>query len=308
MALFSKRTKKALTILTTLLILLIIIITGASAYMLHYSLYNGESRQLSFKYDMPYLMRDTFVTMPNGERHHAIFLGNDSAKGRTAIIVHGYKDRCESFMNLGTMYHDSLGYNILLPDLHGHGQSTGTDIQMGWKDRMDVLEWTKVAEKIFRDSICKSRMIVHGVSMGAATTMCLSGEENLPSYICAFIEDCGYTSVWDEFAYQLQEQFGLPEIPLMYTTSLLCKYKYGWDFSEASPIHQITKCDRPMLFIHGDADTYVPFYMLRPLYEAKKRPKEIWVAPGSEHAGAFHDHPDEYTNVVREFLKKYCPE
>lgn len=308
MTLLSKRAKRGLTILTTLLILLIITIGGASAYMLHYSLYNGENRQLSINFDPELCMKDTFIIMPSGERHHAIYLETDSARGRTAVIVHGYQSRAESLLNLGAMYHNSLGYNILLPDLHGHGQSDGDDIQMGWKDRMDVLQWTKVAEEIFRDSICESKVIVHGVSMGAATTMCLSGEENLPSYICAFIEDCGYTSVWDEFAYQLKEQFGLPEIPLMYTTSLLCKYKYGWGFCEASPIHQIAKCELPMLFIHGDADTYVPFYMLRPLYEAKKGSKEIWVAPDSEHARAFHDHPDEYTNVVRGFLEKYCTE
>jgi len=204
------------------------------------------------------------------------------------------------------MYHDSLGYNILLPDLHGHGLSDGNDIQMGWKDRLDVLHWTKVAEEMFRDSLYESKMVVHGVSMGAATTMCLSGEKNLPPYIQAFVEDCGYTSVWDEFSGQLKEQFGLPAFPLMYTTSLLCKWQYGWSFEEASPIKQVAKCNRPMLFIHGDADAYVPYSMLRPLYNAKPQPKEMWIAPGSQHAKAFHDHPAEYTAVVRDFLQKYC--
>lgn len=300
------RVRKALTVLVTFFILLAITCAGASAYMLHYSLYNTESRLPSIKYDMPYLMRDTFVTMPSGDRHHAIFLSNDSAKGRTAVIVHGYKDHCKSFLDLGIMYHDSLGYNILLPDLHGHGLSDGNDIQMGWKDRLDVLHWTKVAEEMFRDSLYESKMVVHGVSMGAATTMCLSGEKNLPPYIRAFVEDCGYTSVWDEFSGQLKEQFGLPAFPLMYTTSLLCKWQYGWSFEEASPIKQVAKCNRPMLFIHGDADTYVPYSMLSPLYNAKPQPKEMWIAPGSQHAKAFHDHPAEYTAVVRDFLQKYC--
>lgn len=274
--------------------------------MLYYSLYNGQDRQPSLYHDKACSMADTFVVMPSGERHHAIYLRADSAKGRTAIVVHGYKDNCESFLDLGIMYHDSLGYNILLPDLHGHGLSYGEDIQMGWKDRLDVLHWTKVAEEMFRDSLYESRMVIHGVSMGAATTMCLSGEEGLPPYIRAFVEDCGYTSVWDEFSGQLREQFKLPDFPLMYTTSLLCKLKYGWSFGEASPIRQVAKCTRPMLFIHGDADTYVPYSMLRPLYEAKPQPKETWTAPGSRHAKAFYDRPDEYTAVVRSFLEKYC--
>ncbi|MCM1515984.1 MAG: alpha/beta hydrolase [Paraprevotella sp.] len=298
--------KKIYALLATTFILSVISIMGASAYMLHYSLYNGHNRQPSLHHDYAYSMTDTAVVMPSGELHHAIYLRADSAKGRTAIIVHGYKDYCESFLDIGRMYHDALGYNILLPDLHGHGLSYGTDIQMGWKDRLDVLHWAQIAEEMFRDSICESRMVIHGVSMGAATTMCLSGEENLPPYIRAFVEDCGYTSVWDEFSGQLKEQFGLPGFPLMHTTSLLCKWKYGWSFGEASPIRQVAKCTRPMLFIHGDADTYVPYSMLRPLYEAKPKPKEMWTAPGSQHAKAFYDYPDDYTNVVRSFLEKYC--
>lgn len=306
MKLNTGRRGKACALLATLVILLAAGTIGASAYMLHYSLYNGHGRQLSMRHDAACHMADTFVVMPSGERHHAIYLRADSAKGRTAIVVHGYKDDCTSFLDLGMMYHDALGCNILLPDLHGHGLSEGEDIQMGWKDRLDVLHWAKVAEEMFRDSVRESRMVVHGVSMGAATTMCLSGEEGLPPYIRAFVEDCGYTSVWDEFSGQLREQFGLPGFPLMYTTSLLCRWKHGWSFGEASPIRQVARCTRPMLFIHGDADTYVPYSMLGPLYEAKPMPKEIWTAPGSRHAKAFYDHPDEYTAVVRSFLEKYC--
>lgn len=248
------------------------------------------------------LIRDTFVVMANGERHHAIYLRNDSAKGRTAVVVHGYTDNCVKFMYLGRMYHRDLGYNILMPDLHAHGKSEGEEIQMGWKDRFDVIRWTEVAEELFRDSLAESRVIVHGVSMGAATTMCVSGEE-LPEYVTAFVEDCGYTSVWDEFRGELRAQFSLPPFPLLYTASALCKLKYGWSFGEAAPIKQVAKCHRPMLFIHGDADTYVPFAMLQPLYDAKPEPKAMWIAPGSKHADAYLDHREEYTAQVRKFLE-----
>lgn len=53
-------------------------------------------------------------------------------------------------------------------------------------------------------------MVVHGISMGAATTMMVSGEAQQPFVKC-FVEDCGYTSVWDEFSFQLKDMFGLPE-------------------------------------------------------------------------------------------------
>ena len=247
------------------------------------------------------LLRDTFVTMPSGERHHAILLRNDSAHGRTAVIVHGYKDCSIKFLYLGRMYHRDLGFNILLPDLHGHGLSEGDNIQMGWKDRLDIKRWTEIAAGTFADSTHGTSVVVHGVSMGAATTMCLSGEA-LPDYVRCFVEDCGYTSVWDEFSGQLSEQFGLPEFPLLYSTSILCRLVNGWSFGEASPLRQVAKCNRPMLFIHGDADTFVPFSMMQRLYDAKRGEKEMWIAKGTHHAASYLDYPHEYTEKVRDFL------
>ncbi|MGM9846203.1 MAG: alpha/beta hydrolase [Muribaculaceae bacterium] len=252
------------------------------------------------------LLRDTMVTMPTGERHHAIFMRADSARGRTAIVVHGYTDNCIKFLYLGRMYHRDLHFNILLPDLHAHGLSEGEEVQMGWKDRLDLKHWCAIADSLFAPASAAepSRIVVHGVSMGAATTMCLSGD-SIPDYIAAFVEDCGYTSVWDEFSGELRSQFSLPPFPLLYAASALCKLRYGWSFGEASPLRRVARCHRPMLMIHGDADTYVPFAMLQQLYRAKPMPKEQWVARGSAHAEAYLDHPAEYTAVVADFLRKY---
>ena len=96
--------------------------------------------------------------------------------------------------------------------------------------------------------------------MGGATTMMVSGEKQQP-YVKCFVEDCGYTSVWDEFSHELKSSFHLPAFPLMYTTSWLCEKKYGWNFKEASSLKQVEKCELPMLFIHGDKDTYVGIFI-----------------------------------------------
>lgn len=112
---------------------------------------------------------------------------------------------------------------------------------MGWKDRLDVLQWMNITNSIFGDS---TQMVVHGISMGGATTMMVSGEEQQPFVKC-FVEDCGYTSVWDEFSHELKSSFGLPPFPLMYTTSWLCEKKYGWNFKEASSLKQVAKCQLP---------------------------------------------------------------
>lgn len=57
-----------------------------------------------------------------------------------------------------------------------------------------------------------------------------------------------------------------------------------------------------MLFIHGDADTFVPTWMVYPLYEAKPEPKELWIVPGATHAMSYKDYPQEYTEHVKKFV------
>lgn len=314
--------RKALYISAGIILVILAALTAASFYMLRFSLDPDPNRRdTDSTYNILYSrfpdmkpwmdsiragghLRDTFVVSPAGERQHAYYLACDDACGKTAVLVHGYKDSAIKFFYFGRMYNRDLHYNVLMPDLHAHGLSDGNDIQMGWKDADDVLNWIKVAEEVFRDENYRTAMIVHGVSMGAATTMNVSGKD-LPEYVNAFVEDCGYTSVWEEFSMQLKEMFGLPAFPLMHSTSLLCNMKYGWNFKEASPLNSVSRCTRPMLFIHGDADDFVPFSMMQPLYDAKPEPKEFWVAPGSAHANAYRDHPEEYTAVVRQFLDKW---
>lgn len=247
------------------------------------------------------VFRDTTLVGENGYRLHAVYAPAEGTAEGTAVVVHGYTDNHICFLNLVRMYRDDLHYNVMVPDLHYHGLSEGRAVQMGWLDRLDVKRFAEMAHSIWNDDF----LVVHGVSMGAATTMMLSGEENLPPYFRAFVEDCGYSSVWDQFAHNLKDSFHLPPFPVLNSASIVCKKRYGWGFKEASSVKQLAKCDRPMLFIHGDKDDFVPFEHLQKNYDAKTLGyKEMWVAPGSEHAMAFKDHPAEYTEKVRAFLRK----
>ena len=260
-------------------------------------------------------LKDFYIENDRGETLHALYVAAAHPTLKTAVIVHGYTDNAVRMLMIGYLYSKEMGFNILLPDLYGHGMSEGNHVQMGWKDRLDVLQWTETADELFgrnhADSIASrsTKMVVHGISMGAATTMMVSGEVEHGQYqqpfIKCFVEDCGYTSVWDEFRGELKEQFGLPAFPLLHTASWLCRQEYGWDFREASALEQVKKCTLPMLFIHGDADTFVPTWMVYPLYEAKPEPKELWIVPGATHAMSYKDYPQEYTEHVKKFVGKY---
>ena len=237
-------------------------------------------------------LRDTFVTMPTGERHHALYVDKGSSK--TALIVHGWRDCAIDFLFLARIY-ELMGYNVVMPDLHAHGLSEGDMIQMGWRDRKDVLHWLSI--------FLTDTMVVHGVSMGAATTMMMSAEP-LPKRIkdIRFVADCGYTSAWDEFEGELSNQFGLPPFPILHASSMLCKLQYGWSFGEASAIEQVKRCRQPMLFIHGNSDTFVPTGMVYRLFKAKPSKKSLWTTEGAGHAESYGKHKKEYVQRVRQFV------
>ena len=297
------------------------VIAGGSLYLLAYSLTprktmrarNAEARAVmiaEYPFLEPWLdsletagaLRDTTIVGADGERLHALYAAAPEPTDRTAVIVHGYTDNAVRMLMIGYMYNHDLGYNILLPDLYFHGQSEGDAIRMGWKDRLDVLRWMEIANGIFGGH---TQMVVHGISMGAATTMMVSGEEQQP-YVKCFVEDCGYTSVRDQFAKELREQFRLPAFPLLPVVSWLCDLRYGWNFREASALEQVRKSTLPMFFIHGDADDFVPTEMVYPLYDAKQQgDKELWVVPGAAHALSYRDNREEYTRRVKEFVGKY---
>lgn len=312
--------KKGVYSVVIVILVLASCIIGGSFYMLNYSLcpnakiLSEDAASYPFMYkDYPFLrpwvdslrqadaLKDTFITNPEGIQLHAYYIRAPHPTPKTAVIVHGYTDDAIRMFMIGYLYNRDLQFNVLLPDLQHHGESEGKAIQMGWKDRLDVMQWMKIANQIYGDS---TQMVVHGISMGGATTMMLSGEEQ-PSFVKCFVEDCGYTSVWDEFSHELKSSFHLPAFPLMYTASWLCEKKYGWNFKEASSLNQVAKCKLPMLFIHGDKDTYVPTWMVYPLFEAKPEPKELWIVLGAAHAVSYKENKQEYTGKVRGFVGKY---
>lgn len=308
--------KKAIWTIVIILVIVVAAVFGSSIFMLHYSLDPDPCRAdtavcyqrlfNTYPETRPWVdslraanaLRDTFVIMPTGERHHALCVNRGSQK--TALIIHGWRDCSIDFLFLARLYEHELGYNIVMPDLHAHGLSEGDMIQMGWFDRKDALHWLTVFQT--------DTMVVHGVSMGGATTMMTSAEPLSPGIRdIHFIDDCGYTSVWDEFSGEIQNQFGLPPFPLMYTTNLLCKLWLDWSFNEASALDAVRRSPHPMLFIHGSADTFVPTEMVHRLYAAKPSKKTLWIAPDARHAESYLMHKDEYLHRLRDFLSNKEP-
>lgn len=216
-----------------------------------------------------------------------------------AIVCHGYMSEGHGMSPFAKHYYD-MGYNVLLPDARGHGISAGEYIGMGWPERFDLIGWIQ----LLLEENPNALIFMHGLSMGGATVMMTAGEP-LPAAVRFAVEDCGYASVWDEFSCQLKGLFHLPAFPLLHFARAVAKVRAGYDFKEASALAQVKKASIPMLFIHGDADTFVPYSHLDQLYESAACPKEKLVVPGAAHAMSLFTDAERYWRTVDTFAAKY---
>lgn len=230
---------------------------------------------------------------------HAYMIEN-SGSDKWVVICHGYFGEAKHMTPYAKNFYEN-GYNVLMPDARGHGSSEGDYIGMGWDERKDIVKWIDLI--VEKDN--NSKIILYGVSMGGATVMSTSGED-LPANVKAIVEDCGYSSVWGEFAFQLKEIFGLPTWPIMNLANGFTKSRAGYDLKEASALEQVKKCTTPMLFIHGDSDTFVPSKMVDEVFDAATNcEKEKIVVAGAGHGGASEVLKDEYWIKLFAFVDKY---
>ena len=226
--------------------------------------------------------------------------GGAYADGHTwAVVCHGYIGKPADMAKYA--YHFSqLGMDVLMPAARGHERNEDAGlIQMGWGDARDLVGW--VSDIVAADPDAK--ILLFGTSMGGAEVMMASGMDGLADNVRLIVEDCGYTSVWDEFELQLGNVFGLPSFPILNAADLACQLRAGYTFEAASAVESLRSASVPMLFIHGDADTFVPFSMLDECFDAcASAVKEKLVVKGAGHGLSASTDPTLYWETVDAFV------
>jgi fermentation-respiration switch protein FrsA (DUF1100 family) len=240
----------------------------------------------------------TVVSIKSGDGLDLVgdIFNTDANSHKWLIAIHGYTGKREHMYSYARYYAEK-GYNILTPDMRSHGDSEGKLIGMGWLDKEDVKLWIDYV--LGMDP--QAEIVLHGVSMGGATVMMTSGED-LPDNVKAVIDDCGYTSVWDEFTDEARYLFHISQFPILYTASVISKIRAGYSFQEASAIEQVKKTNIPIFFIHGSEDNFVNTDMVYSLYEACPTKKDLYVVEGAGHGQALYLNPELYFEKVFGFI------
>lgn len=216
---------------------------------------------------------------------------------------HGYRsDGKGEWCYFAKFYLEEMGYNFFFVDHQSHGESEGEYIGFASHEHKDALKWLSYMNDTFGKDI---KIFLHGISMGSATVMLMTGSGQLPENVKFTVADCGYTSAMNEFDYKI-ESLKLPFRAIIPIVSAINHKRAGYDFhKDTDALSAVGRAEIPMLFIHGDKDLFVPTEMVYKLYDACTNEKELFVVPGADHAKSYHVDPEGYEARVKGMVEKY---
>lgn len=214
------------------------------------------------------------------------------------LMFHGYRGTAERDLSGGVQRCFKLGRSALIVDQRCCGRSEGNVITFGINEHRDCLSWLAHMQKRFGDDV---KVILTGISMGAGTVMIAAGAPELPSIVVGVLTDCGYTSAKDIIKKVIKDLKLPPD--LAYPFVKLGARLYGhFDPDETSPAESLKNSKVPVMFIHGQADDFVPCYMSEQCHSvcsSKKRPVTV---PGAGHGLSYPTDPESYLQALREFF------
>jgi fermentation-respiration switch protein FrsA (DUF1100 family) len=227
---------------------------------------------------------------------------------RTIIMVHGTgANRADKDAGLLYLSGDLArhGFAILAFDMRGTGESPPAPLSLGYFEQRDVLGAVDFLRSgpIPYPELGRTHIIGGwGVSMGAATLLMATAQE--PA-IRAVVSDCAYADIIPILEREIPSRSHLP--PLFTPGALIAaNVLYGIDFYAVRPVDIVASiAPRPLFFIHGTSDTYVPTPNMNILATAARSAPDAhfqtWLVPGAAHAQSFHTAGAVYVDRVVAF-------
>ena len=217
------------------------------------------------------------------------------------IMFHGYRGTAERDLCGGVHRCFSIGHSALIVDHRASGSSEGRIITFGAKESNDCVSWVNFAvQNIDKDA----KIILTGISMGAATVM-VAATMDLPQNVIGVLADCGYTSTKDIIKKVIRDM-KLPANLLYPFARLSARVFAGFDPDEKSPEKSMANCKLPVIFFHGDVDSYVPCSMSEKNFvTCASEHKRLVIIPGAGHGLCFPINMKKYLEELDTFFSPF---
>ena len=218
----------------------------------------------------------TSVHIPtsDGETLHSWWIPVPDAKG-TVLFFHGNAGNISHRINYLKMF-EQLGYNTLLFDYRGYGQSSGIPSESG--TYLDAQAgWRYVTET---QGIAPAQIVLFGESLGGAVAARLAAREKPGMLVLA----SAFTSVPDMAA----EIY--PFLPVRW----LARFHYN-------TLESLQSVTCPVFIAHSAEDEIVPFEQSQQLFKAAPEPKQFLFLAGGHNTGFIFKQPD-WIKSLGEFM------
>ena len=213
------------------------------------------------------------------------------------LMFHGYRGTAERDLSGGVQRCFRVGRSALVVDQRCSGRSGGSVITFGVREHRDCLAWVDFMVKHFGPDV---KIILTGISMGAATVMTAAGKP-LPPNVIGVLADCGFSSP-EAIIREVIRQMGIPDrlgYPFVRLGALVFG---GFDPEETSAVEALKNARVPVIFYHGEDDAFVPCDMSRECYAACASKKRLVTVPGAGHGLSYPKDPEGYLGQLRDFF------
>ncbi len=280
-----------LWILTVLFVLLLAAGFGVSLYL------TRRMKRTAFHTAAEYGLESEDVTFPatDGLRLRGCWIPANDSK-RTVILLHGHGGSLDWDLHRAPFLHEA-GFNVFLFDFRAHGLSEGRLATFGYLERRDVLGAIE-----YLKGRGQNRLGLLGFSYGAIASMLTAP---LCDEVRAVVADGGPTRMRIALIAHGMD-LGLPRwlaVWFAWATIIFTSIRFGANMFAYEPVRWVGKISpRPILFVHGELDKYVPDF--DELYAAASEPKEAWREVGVAHTKVSEVFPEEFRRRVVEFFER----
>lgn len=236
----------------------------------------------------------------SGLNLHGKFYENPNSN-KVIIFVHGYYSYgAHDVAFFGTLF-KNLGVSLLVIDQRACGESEGRYSSLGILERFDVREWVFALNERFAG---KKDIYLHGVSMGAATSLLVSALPGLPASLKGVIADCGFSRTNGVLLYAGNKLLKIRPRFLMWGLNLWAKAVGRFNLNSVKVWTELHKNDSiPLLFIHGTDDKFVPFNMsVKNFKNAAVNKKKLVAVANAHHCESYLVNSELYLKEMQEFL------
>ena len=219
---------------------------------------------------------DIRLTASDGIGLHGWFVPAPQPRG-TVLFLHGNAGNISHRLDSVQMFH-RLGYNTLIFDYRGYGNSGGTPTEQGTYRDAEAA-WRYLTEQ---RQVPACRIVLFGESLGGAIAAQLASTRKPAALVIA----SGFTSV-PEMAQHLY-----PYLPVRW----LARIRYD----TRAYLRTVTA---PVLIAHSPQDEIIPYEHGRALFAAAHPPKQFLELAGGHNDG-FIFMREEWVRALGDFLGK----